>query len=97
MAQPQLQAQFFVDAAGVVTPRAGPLSSRVRQDIFRRDGGTCGDCGAKLTRFRAHARWLTGPYLAAVDHIFPRARGGQNNPANLRLLCESCNASKGAK
>lgn len=30
-------------------------------------------------------------------NVIPRSRGGQNNPENLRLLCESCNSSKGAK
>jgi 5-methylcytosine-specific restriction endonuclease McrA len=32
-----------------------------------------------------------------VDHIVALSNGGSNWPANLQLLCESCNLSKGAK
>lgn len=32
-----------------------------------------------------------------VDHIVPLSRGGDNNPANLQLLCAHCNCSKRAK
>lgn len=30
-----------------------------------------------------------------VDHIIPRARGGDNNPANLVAACKPCNGKKG--
>jgi 5-methylcytosine-specific restriction endonuclease McrA len=43
----------------------------------------CSDCGATAD--------LTG------DHITPRSRGGLNTPTNIRVLCRSCNSSKGAK
>lgn len=32
-----------------------------------------------------------------VDHYIPLAKGGTNNPDNLVLACQTCNASKGAK
>ena len=32
-----------------------------------------------------------------VDHIVPLFRGGSNWPANLQILCEFCNGSKGSK
>ena len=31
------------------------------------------------------------------DHIKPLSRGGANGPTNLQPLCQSCNASKGAR
>jgi hypothetical protein len=48
----------------------------VRKHIFNRDR-RCVNCGS------IHA--------LQVDHIVPRAMGGGNEPANLRLLCRSCN------
>lgn len=32
-----------------------------------------------------------------VDHVVPRVCGGSNHPDNLRVLCSTCNQSKGAK
>lgn len=29
-----------------------------------------------------------------IDHVWPRARGGHNHPANLQTLCFPCNAGK---
>jgi len=46
----------------------------------------CACCKSKLAKGSAH-----------VDHIVALANGGSNNPANLQLLCRSCNSSKGAK
>jgi 5-methylcytosine-specific restriction endonuclease McrA len=32
-----------------------------------------------------------------VDHVMPLALGGSNDKANIQLLCQTCNTSKGAK
>ena len=32
-----------------------------------------------------------------IDHHVPIARGGGNDPGNLRVLCRSCNSRKGAR
>jgi 5-methylcytosine-specific restriction endonuclease McrA len=32
-----------------------------------------------------------------IDHIIPVAKGGKSVSSNLRVLCNKCNASKGAK
>lgn len=96
MAQPQLQAQFFVRPDGVIIPKAKILPTRFRYIVYDRDGGKCVLCGVKVTRHgNTTSPWHPKP--CAIDHIFPRARGGQNDLTNLRLLCISCNASKGAK
>jgi len=95
MAQPQLQADFFVGPSGAIFAREKPLNTRQRKEVFQRDGGACRACGQAVTWTRS--RQFFGPSVGAVDHIIPRARGGRNTPENLQLLCEGCNARKGAK
>jgi hypothetical protein len=46
----------------------------------------CLACGADLREVKWH-----------IDHIYPRARGGSDDPTNLQILCASCNCSKGAR
>lgn len=98
MAQPQRRAEYFVGPDGVCIPKAPPLKERERFEFFEASDRACGACGKPI---RALGR-DTPPYFAEwaygqIDHILARSRGGQNEPANLRLLCVSCNASKGAK
>lgn len=54
-----------------------------RERIYARDGHHCVLCGATDD--------LT------LDHIHPRARAGGDSDSNLRVLCRSCNSSKGAR
>lgn len=54
----------------------------VRRAVLARDGWRC-PCGATTD--------LT------IDHIWPLSRGGPDTEDNLRVLCRSCNSSKGAK
>ena len=96
MAQPQLQAQFFVRPDGVAIPKAPPLPARVRHFIHKRDGGVCVLCGIRVALFGNTVSPFRPP-PGAVDHILARARGGQNDLVNLRLLCITCNAQKGAQ
>ncbi|WP_160119659.1 HNH endonuclease [Rhodovarius lipocyclicus] len=60
-----------------------PLSTRLRFDIFKRDGFTCQYCGAH-------------PPAAVLecDHITPVALGGENEPDNLITACFTCNRGK---
>lgn len=57
-----------------------------RYGILKRDDFRCVLCGAT-----ADNRALV------VDHIVPIALGGKTELANLRTLCWTCNAGKGAK
>lgn len=97
MAQPQLQAQFFVAPNGVIWPREKPLNYDQRKAVFERDGGVCKECGCEVKFGGNVVSPFTKIASGHVDHIFPRARGGRNDDSNLRLLCMSCNSSKGAK
>lgn len=58
-----------------------PLTKKQRETIMRRDKGKCVICG---TSKRLH-----------IDHIVPVTNGGSSDDSNLRVLCETCNCSKG--
>ncbi len=53
-----------------------------RKNILRRDGHRCQYCG------RSDA-------VLTVDHVFPRARGGEETWENLVCACVHCNNKKG--
>ena len=65
-----------------------PASSRkaipdaVKKGVWRRDGGSCVECGSKEQ--------------LNFDHVIPVALGGSSELGNLQILCSSCNTSKGA-
>ena len=98
MRNPQLRASFFVTSDGVAIPKARPLTTAVRLEVFEDEGRACGTCGHAVEFFTPRScSFLTEDRrVAHVDHVFPRARGGQNNRRNLRLLCYKCNLSKAA-
>lgn len=68
-------------------PRPVPLRQSERYQVLERDGHRCQSCGVSAR---------DGAQLE-VDHIIPRARGGDHSPGNLRTLCRSCNRGKGAR
>lgn len=63
-------------------PRAlrGRPWMRLRARILERDRHTCQTCGQPATH---------------VDHVVALARGGSDDPSNLRALCQLCNLRKG--
>ncbi len=60
--------------------RSRNIPQRVRDEVFLRDGGKCTFIGSDGRR--CESRWNL-----QIDHILPFARGGDNSPGNLRLLC----------
>jgi hypothetical protein len=66
-------------------PAAGreAIPERVRHEVWRRDRGTCVDCGSRAR--------------LEFDHIIPVVHGGANTVRNLEIRCEACNRSKGAR
>ena len=96
MAYYRLKAEFFVSKVGVTTPKARPLKDKQKRAIYVRDGGRCQLCH-EFVRFggKEVSPWEQTK-SGAIDHIFPRSRGGQNHDENLRVLCMSCNSQKGA-
>jgi 5-methylcytosine-specific restriction endonuclease McrA len=93
----QMRARFFVGRNGVAVEKARPLTTTQRRAIFKRDGYRCQYCGVGVTWTRWESRdMLCDTKPGHVDHVFARARGGQNDPENLALACERCNESKQA-
>ncbi len=63
---------------------APDVSPGLRYRILARDGYRCTYCGAG-----------TEDVELQVDHIIPRARGGDTEPGNLTTACGPCNRGKG--
>lgn len=58
-------------------------SQEVKDQVLRRDEYRCRSCGETTRR------------LLQIDHVAPHYLGGVNSPANLQVLCETCNQHKG--
>jgi hypothetical protein len=66
-----------------VALRRQAIPERVRHEVWRRDRGTCVECGSRGR--------------LEFDHIIPVSRGGANTVRNIELRCEPCNRRKGAR
>lgn len=64
--------------------RTRHILQTVRDEVFTRDGGRCTFVGENGKR--CNSRWNL-----EIDHIAPVAKGGNNSPDNLRLLCAKHN------
>ena len=62
------------------------LSSKLRFEVFKRDGFQCQYCGKSAPQVMLH-----------VDHIEPVAEGGTDDITNLITACSECNLGKGAR
>ena len=63
-----------------------PIGTKLRFDVFKRDGFLCVYCGAPPTTVTLE-----------IDHVIPVADGGSNSIDNLVTACWSCNSGKGAR
>lgn len=57
-----------------------------RRNVFKRDKMTCQYCGK-----------MPGSEELTIDHVVPRARGGQSSWTNCVLACVECNSKKAAR
>lgn len=73
--------QATTTSAGDIHGRAA-LSTEVKMQVWRRDGGRCVACGSNAN--------------LEYDHIIPVSMGGSSTMRNLQLLCMPCNRAKGA-
>lgn len=77
-----------------------------RLHVYERDGWKCVYCGVRLAK---REELVPSPYqpdsfmcpegyeFPTVDHVVPKARGGNHKVENLVACCASCNSSKGGK
>src|SRR4051812_41146153 len=66
------------------TPSTRSVSAAARREVVQRDGEQCSFVGSNGERCPARD-------FLEIDHRHPRALGGKNDAANLRLLCRSHN------
>lgn len=59
------------------------IGSRLRFEVFKRDGFRCRYCGVTAAASALH-----------VDHVTPRSRGGGDVASNLVTACRACNTGK---
>lgn len=64
-------------------PKRKTISTRVRFEVFKRDGFCCQYCGSTPPKAILH-----------IDHIVPVSKGGDNADSNLVTACDSCNLGK---
>lgn len=60
---------------------------KIARQIKARDGHACVYCGATAQSSGMHLH---------LDHLLPRALGGEDVPENLVLACASCNGARQA-
>jgi hypothetical protein len=77
----------MAEQKGEVMAKRKALSTKVRFEVFKRDGFSCAYCGA------TPANDIT----LEVDHIVPVSKGGKDDMSNLITSCFKCNRGKGAK
>jgi len=56
------------------------IPRHIQNEVYSRDQGKCIECGSRTE--------------LQFDHIIPYSLGGANEPANLQLLCKTCNLQK---
>ncbi len=69
-----------------IPKRKGKRSKDIKHTLYGNQQGYCEGC-------EYHYQFKD----LEVDHIIPRAKGGQDDDKNLQLLCGNCNRRKGGK
>lgn len=82
--------------------KSAGIPGALRRRVFREEGYRCAKC--RIVGFeRRFPRGGYGNYtdipgvFLSIDHIVARAKGGNNDRSNLRVLCTTCNTEKGVK
>jgi 5-methylcytosine-specific restriction endonuclease McrA len=82
----------YLSAIGTAPLTGWWVSTGRRLAIYHRDGYRCQLCGDPVDMCAEPNE----PKAATLDHIIPRARGGADEPDNLRLAHRECNVQRGS-
>jgi hypothetical protein len=84
--------------AGLPFTRKGKVAVKT-ENAERNDGkNRCENCGVEAVPAKQHQKGVTPPKNEAqVDHVVPRAKGGEGEPDNGQVLCRDCNIKKSDK
>lgn len=91
---------------GVLLTSKRNISKTKRFRIYERDNYNCQICfkSLKYYGFEVRKKYMQEGKMkelikdeATLDHIIPLVAGGTNADDNLRVLCRSCNSSKGGR
>ncbi|WP_239470818.1 HNH endonuclease [Archangium violaceum] len=72
----------------------------VRDENAQKHGGEnqCENCGVTTVEAQKSQKGVTPPKTETqVDHVIPRAKGGDGSPSNGQVLCRECNNEKSDK
>jgi 5-methylcytosine-specific restriction endonuclease McrA len=72
------------EISGVEYQQGELAGYEIRQYLLEKWGHKCAYCGVMQSALQ-------------IEHIIPRARGGNNRVSNLTLACEKCNQKKGSR
>lgn len=68
------------------------VNNAIRLTVYHRDGYRCQLCGEPVDMCAD----TNAPLAPTLDHIVPRARGGNDTEGNLRLAHRQCNVARGS-
>jgi len=70
---------------------AAVISHYKKLEIYKRDGYICQYCGRPVVAYDFVKGMPVPNDAATIDHIIPKARGGNNCRGNLITSCKECN------
>jgi 5-methylcytosine-specific restriction endonuclease McrA len=72
-------------------PLPGTRMSRMREQLYARQGGCCHYCGREMTLRTYAIQDALRDTDATIEHLVPRVLGGRDIPQNLVAACHRCN------
>ncbi|WP_329728171.1 HNH endonuclease [Archangium sp.] len=84
--------------AGMPFTKKGKAAVK-KENAEKNDGkNKCEICSVEAVPAKQHQQGVTPPKNEAqVEHVIPRAKGGEGEPDNGQVLCRDCNIKKSDK